>query len=822
MMLIRETRRFIRKNVPLAISAICVLSIGLGASALVFTCLLALTTPALPGMRMMSYATIAEAAQGGSAERIAWRRYERIHASMESATHLAAYSRAINLQAHVADKDMNVHFASVSKGFWGVFTPSLATGRDFYSNEEMHCQPRVLILSYQSAARIFTFPSSAIGQVMTLNGQAYEIIGVGPPSFTGIFDQPIDGWVPPSCLLTLNFGNDAAQEDPHIWQKIAWFYAIAGEKALSSASFVKELEEMLPSIEHADAPLHVSAGLTLDPVRNERLLHWLRLGYLFTLAFTLMSGMNYAILLLAQTPSQIDDIQLKKALGASPKRILFELAAGPLMVVAMSMLSAWVICLGGLALLPYLFTAIKGILAASWPDALAACGVITIFSVLLTGLIAFIPAIGILRRSQGSLTSKYTATARASTVLLLDAIVTMQIVLCAVMAVIAGMVTASAVHLLQTPLGFETARRSVIALGPRDTTSSLSVSIDTANPAHSSFPSGLAIREILRQLESLPGIRDVGYSENVPLQEPLSSVSVRLANGTTKTYTAATSIVTQGFFAAMGIHILQGEIFPKDESIVTNQVVISRTLAAELSLQGKSVGKTMQIINPAASGLPSFTETATIIGVVDDVKQNGPASSAEPTLYQCAFGQHFFHSAPYFVVNGVEPQNIPKHDIERSVIAFIPGLAVQDVFSLRGQVHRAMIPEEERAGSVMALAILISSLAFLGLGGSLSFYIATRRRNLAIRICFGATAWDIRALVIKRAAVCGGIAALLSMLTWPFLAQLSSSNYLGSISWSYSRALAYSLLCFIFVIALSLIPANAATRTSPSELLKDY
>jgi hypothetical protein len=87
-------------------------------------------------------------------------------------------------------------------------------------------------------------------------------------------------------------------------------------------------------------------------------------------------------------------------------------------------------------------------------------------------------------------------------------------------------------------------------------------------------------------------------------------------------------------------------------------------------------------------------------------------------------------------------------------------LTVQEVFSLRDRVHESMIPEEERAGAVMALALLTSSLAFLGLSGSLSFYIATRRRDLAVRICFGATLWNIRALVIRRAAACGSIAAL--------------------------------------------------------------
>src|SRR5579883_3178542 len=201
-MLLREARRFIRQSKTITISGICVLSVGLGASALVFACLLALTVPKLPGMHVMSYATIAEASQGGGSERITWHRYERIHTSIEPGMHLAAYSRAIHLNAHIA-------------------------GRDLYTNEEVFCQHRVLVLSRQSAAGLFSSPSNAIGQTITLNGQAYEIIGVGPTSFVGIFDQPVDGWVPPACLLSLS-SLDSPQEqyDPEIWRRIAWFYVV--------------------------------------------------------------------------------------------------------------------------------------------------------------------------------------------------------------------------------------------------------------------------------------------------------------------------------------------------------------------------------------------------------------------------------------------------------------------------------------------------------------------------------------------------------------------------------------------------------------------
>jgi hypothetical protein len=821
-MVLLETRRFFRRNVKLALSGVCVLGIGLGASALVFTCLLALTSSTMPGMRAMAYATIAETVQGGGSERITWSRFEHLQASQGSNLRLAAYSPALTLSANVSGRDVDVRIASVSHGFWGVFTPGLAAGRDFYGSEETSCQPRVLILSYKSAERIFSSPSSAIGQAMRINGKAYEIVGVGPPLFAGIFDQPVDGWAPPACLLSLNsLDGPAAQENPQIWRRIAWFYTIAGWQTGSVADLINRVEKSLPDTKTGETPLHVSVGLTLDPVRQEWLLRWLRLGFLVAAAFTMMSGMNYAILLLTRMPSQIYDVDLKKALGASSRRILIELTIGPSVMVAVGVLAAWAICFGGLASLAHFFPEAGNIVSDAWTHAPTACVAMTLFSILLTGLIALLPALRVLRNGGRGLTSRHTATARGSDVLLLDAIVTIQIVLCMMVAVIAGTLASSILHVLGTSLGFETANLSIISLGPRDT-NSLSVVIDTTKSDRSSYPSPTAIRGVLHQLESLPGASYVGYSEDVPLGDPPASASVQLVDGASNRYTVATTIVSQGFFDAMGIQLLGGRVFPRSELAAPNQAVISRSLARELSPLGYPLQKTIRITHPAASGMEGFAELATVVGVVEDVKQSGPASSSEPTIYQCAFGTHFFHSAPYFALRGIESRNMPRVDIARNVAKLIPGIQVQDIFSLRDRVRASMIPEEERVSGILFLALLISSLTFLGLGASLTFYVVSRRRDLAVRICFGATAWRIRALVIRRAAACGGAAALLSMLTWPFLARLSSQIHLGTAAWSYERAAFSSIVCLLFVILISLLPANAATQTSASELLKDY
>lgn len=123
--------------------------------------------------------------------------------------------------------------------------------------------------------------------------------------------------------------------------------------------------------------------------------------------------------------------------------------------------------------------------------------------------------------------------------------------------------------------------------------------------------------------------------------------------------------------------------------------------------------------------------------------------------------------------------------------------------------------------SGLALALLMALVAYVGLYGALVYYVNTRRRELAVRICLGAMPATIRKIVLARAARCAFLAIALSAPLWPVLVHLSSSEYLGRVSWSTTRAVLLALACVAVAIFISLIPATAATSISPAEELKE-
>jgi len=111
-------------------------------------------------------------------------------------------------------------------------------------------------------------------------------------------------------------------------------------------------------------------------------------------------------------------------------------------------------------------------------------------------------------------------------------------------------------------------------------------------------------------------------------------------------------------------------------------------------------------------------------------------------------------------------------------------------------------------------------VSYLGLYASLTYFIAARRRELAIRICVGASLFSIRKMVIGRAAWSAVIGLILSAPLWVLLGRHISSELLGDLTWSTAHAIAISAACFALSVVMALIPTRTAALVSLWEVLK--
>lgn len=812
----REIRRFLKSSPLLNTSAVLVLALGIGASTFGLAMLLAFSSLKPPGMKPMGYGTIAEETEGGGSVPISWKSLDEIRRGNRSDAELAAYSNAITTTVDINGKSESLTVAAVSKGFFSNFTSPLSGGRDFHANEEGQVGEHAIILGTSLATRLFKSPQAALDQFLTIGGTPYHVIGVAQPNFAGLFGDSVDGWVPASSVIPLELQLPPAfakRVGPDAWKDLTTFYGIAGSARESSAKLQKSLSQSLPLHQSGKAILHVSQGLTRDPLRDAKLRKWLRLGLLLALIFTTISSLNYSLLLLARTPRCADEVLLKRALGAGTGRLATELMLGPAAVVAIALAAASVLWIGGLTWVARISPFYQQLVRGSWRAALLSSGIQAPFVCLLTLLVALIPATQLLRDSATPHLG-YAVTATRRTSFFLQALVTSQVTLCIATWVLAGMIVGAVMSTVAQGLGYDPNHLAIIEAGIRPGAPVMISAI------HDTFPPHAIIQSLVQDFAAMPGVRRAALANVAPFGSPMTTITVERADSPTPApRTVNVADVSPGYFDALSATILRGRDFTwTGVAGRASEVIVNETLAKELWPKLNPVGQSVTLSQYYSSAGMNVTSTASVVGIVENMRFSRYGEFPQPTVFRSLQGAYAGFS---LIVSGSEPLAALNEMASSELPARVPQLSVDDIYSITERAQASLWQIEKRAYFALAGALLMALIAYIGLYGALTFYVNTRRRELAVRVCLGALPLQIRKIVLARAARSAALAAIIAVPLWPVLAQLSSSDYLGSVSWSTPRAILLSLACIVVAILVSLIPARSAVRTSPAEVLKE-
>ncbi|MGC9293530.1 MAG: ABC transporter permease, partial [Acidobacteriaceae bacterium] len=675
-MVLREARRFFRSSPLLSFSGVLVLALGIGTSTLALALLLAFSSLTYPGMRTLGYATVAEETNDGGSISIAWSRFEELRTTSRQGVKFAAYSEPINttLEAHGTNKPLKV--AAISSGFFSVFTPRLMAGRDFPPVEEGQAGRHVVILGAPLAAELFQSPQNAVGRSVVIAGLPYEVVGVAPRGFHGIFGDSVAAWVPANCVVPLLFDLPPNMHmPPDAWKSINSFYGVAATNHVSSAELAKDLALSLPLRAATEAPLHVSQGLTIDPMRDAKLRTWFRLGLLLALVFTIISSLNYSLLLLARMPRYLEEVRLKKALGATALRLMAELMVGPATMVGASLLTACLFWAGGLRMIARAPGVYGELVRGSWHAALLAFGIQVPLACGLTLAIALAPALGLLR-DNGAPRTGYSSTATRNNGRLLQVTVTLQIAFCIGTWILASMVATSLFDLMKVPLGYDPDHLSVIQIGM----SSSSMEMNSKD----NIARALTIQNLQERVEAVPGVRSASYGDPPFESEAGGGTSalalLRLDKATATPLPAYQKDVGPGYFHTMGARTIRGTDISLHGS--GNEIVINETLARELWPNDNPVGRSVRLIYPAFSGMPSFTKVVTVVGVVEDMRFKGRMETPHPTIFVSIMGGGFMDFGPHIIVNGIESMHSLEAVVNPFVAAQMPGMKVVSIYSV--------------------------------------------------------------------------------------------------------------------------------------------
>jgi len=801
---LREGVRFYKRNRLLAVCAILILAVGMGASSVTLNVLWALSHPKTPGIRPGSYTTVGEYSPGAPLQPISWHTLLQLRAAMPGIA-LGAYAPPTALTAQSGARSVEIRVAGASSDIFEKFADHRAAGRGFSEADEESPSGN-LVLSFDTAQDLFGSPSEALGKSVRVSGVALQVTGVASKAFRGILQQEAGAWVPPRLAAQLRFAKDLGSGNG--WKTPTLFYALLASPTGDAAQGTADIARRLRTMHDMGPTLTAVAGLTTDPERIALLKAWSGLASFVAVLLELASGLSFGGLLLARAPRQLDEVRLRRTLGAGSVRLVLDLISGPVWVVAGGFLGALALAASSMEAIRHRLGEFMPSVSFSFPEILLAILAQLPLALGIMIIMGSVPALRLLRDS-GAPRLGYSGTGTKRSGLLLQAIVVVQVVCCICACLVATVVGRSVMELGRQTLGYEPANRSVLAV-------SFKVSGSFTTNSSGGFPLASAFDRTIRRVGNVPGVTGVAVALVAPLDPAANSILLTPVAGPGRS--VSFNGVTSNYFQVLGTPLTAGHVFSSRlDAGDPNEVVINETLRKQISPDTSPIGKTVRLEHAFGWSL-----VATVVGVAADQRMAGPKESVPPTVFLPLSGSVFASNLlrQHLIIDGHAPLFRLEAEANDELSAAFPGLGVTGRYRLDDRLRGLQADEQRRVLFALAGAIAVALVAYIGLYSSLLYFVASKRRELAIRICCGATSGAIFGIVLGRAIRGGAAAALISVLFWVPLRTLVSGGWIGAGSWSLTAAVAATVVCLGAVIAIAVVPALQACRMAPAEVIR--
>jgi len=281
----------------------------------------------------------------------------------------------------------------------------------------------------------------------------------------------------------------------------------------------------------------------------------------------------------------------------------------------------------------------------------------------------------------------------------------------------------------------------------------------------------------------------------------------------TAQHLAPWSAVSPGFFAAMGIPLLDGRLItPGDSATAPPVVVVSRAWAATYYPKESPIGK--QLYSGGCTSCPPTT----VIGVVGDVPYRGLAGEADAVYAPVGADSQDVDLSLNLVVRSRRGAAATFRALRSALGALDPQVVPVEV--VMAERLRAALGDPRRWTAVVgAFAAAGVLLAALGIFGLMSYVVRQRRRELGVRLTLGAAPSSLTRLVVGRGLRYAGFGSAIGLALSAF-----ESRWLGSLLFGVRAAdpatiaLAVAVVMAIAVLSCS-IPGFRAARIKPVEVL---
>ena len=616
----------------------------------------------------------------------------------------------------------------ISPNAFDYFGVPALIGREFGRSDDTH----VAVLSYHFWKSHYDGRRDIVGKTLEMDHEAFTIVGVLPQRFA---------WTESDLYTPL-----AYSADPH---RIANVFArlkpgisdLAAEQAIEPIlhTFARQTPANFPQMFHVHV-VHINE-LAIGRFRGVLVILFISVSFLLALACA-----NVAILLFARGEARQAEIALRKALGASPRRIVCQLLTESLALSMSGGVCGVILALGSIRLVrhfipPTLFPP-EAEIALNMPVLLFSLAVSTV-----TGVACGLwPALRVSRMDArqavdaGShkLAGKKGTRKSHMTLLAGQAAVTVLLLACS------GATVQKLSQLMRTDLGYE----------PRDL---LSISLALREGSHHAWGDRIAYYEQIRaSIATEPDVVSAAILEGGGLpptnvaSTPISIPGMNTAGGQVQT-----ERVSSEYFAALRIPLLRGRVWSASETATAAHLaLINQAMQRRYWPNSDPIGKTLVLNHGVAVGnvwtvvAPGNDQHFQVIGIVKDTPNQGLEEQTAPAVYMPYTGIVYDWFNLVLRTRGTATAAL-LHRIKERVHTIDAAQAVGDMVTAEDLL-------EAETGRGRFVASLFTGFAFLGLTFAASglyciqsFLVMQRIRELGVRIALGAGRGRIVVLVTR-------------------------------------------------------------------------
>ena len=797
---IRFALRLMRRQPLLSLVAFTSLLIGIALNALLFTITnavlfrpLALRNPGTLSVLLLQRPT-------NLMHNFSYPDYLTLRDNSKQIEGLAAYSVAEATTqgteiAEVLDGEL------ASGNMFSVLGVPIRQGRGLTPADDTAGAPPAVVVSHRFWTQRFGAGSIA-GQVVTLNGQQFTIVGVTDPSFEGMQVGRASAFWVPFAQARLLTGEDMLSKPT-----MSWLTLMARLPSSSAAEPARQeldaiVRRAFESRGRAYEPMVLVPGAQGDSMLPATLASPLGLLSVAGALVLLVACMNVANLQLARADARRLELAVRTALGARlPQLVRLMLSDSLLLASTAGIVSVALVYLlkDQAAALIATFGRPVSLIVPVDGRVVIVIAALSIAAAIVIGLFA---TWQIIRRQPADTLAEarsVTVTRRRTQ----QALIVAQFALSMAVLTGAALLVRTLVNLRSTDLGFDSQTLALVEVSPG--------MAQVERLAASRY-----FESVIEAMRAVPGVRASAAAHVMPLDFGGSRTTVDVA-GHKPSQDEDMELnfvrVSPGYFEALGLPITRGRSFTaQDVDGQPQRIVVNETMARRFWPNGEAVGKFVRMVDEGPYNIE-------VVGVVPDVHYRMVREEPRPSFY-ASLNQWPASAGVIHIRTNGDPT--PRLDeLRRAVAAVNPAVPVGRVNTLAEQLERNI--SQERMASVIGVTLALATLllAAAGLYSTMAFLVGRRTREIGVRVALGARALDVRRMVLRDAALLVLIGALTGLGFALWAGRALETLLFGVGRSDYVSLVASAALLSIAGLIASWVPARRASRVDPVIALRE-